>query len=66
MWFGSNIQGMFSFGNKMQDTLFGDQVDEYKDGFAYKGEYDNALIKAIDERWKMSPEELDYQMSFGR
>ncbi|KMT03629.1 hypothetical protein BVRB_8g190420 [Beta vulgaris subsp. vulgaris] len=52
----------------MRGALFGDQVEGYKEAFVYKGEYEiaNALIKPVEEQFKSSSSELDYQMSFGR
>ncbi|KMT19242.1 hypothetical protein BVRB_1g014240 [Beta vulgaris subsp. vulgaris] len=48
--------------------FFGDQVEGYKEAFVYKGEYEiaNAPIKPVEEQFKSSSSELDYQMSFGR
>ncbi|XP_057248629.1 uncharacterized protein LOC109135740 isoform X2 [Beta vulgaris subsp. vulgaris] len=56
-------------GNRMRGALFfGDQVEGYKEAFVYKGEYEiaNAPIKPVEEQFKSSSSELDYQMSFGR
>ncbi|XP_057249654.1 uncharacterized protein LOC104892916 isoform X2 [Beta vulgaris subsp. vulgaris] len=52
----------------MRGALFGDQVEGYKEAFVYKGEYEiaNAPIKPVEEQFKSSSSELDYQMSFGR
>ncbi|KAK9734143.1 hypothetical protein RND81_04G117900 [Saponaria officinalis] len=52
----------------MRGALFGYQVDGYKDAFVYNGVYEiaNAPIKACDPQWKLSPTDMDYQMTFGR
>ncbi|KAK9715198.1 hypothetical protein RND81_06G149100 [Saponaria officinalis] len=55
-------------GNKMRGALFGDQVEGYKEAFVYNGVYEiaNAPIKPCVEQWKSNPDELNYQMTFGR
>ncbi|KAK9664379.1 hypothetical protein RND81_14G037400 [Saponaria officinalis] len=52
----------------MRGALFGDQVDGYKDAFVYNGVYEiaNTPINACDPQWKLSPNDMDYQMTFGR
>ncbi|KAL9232389.1 hypothetical protein vseg_007504 [Gypsophila vaccaria] len=54
-------------GNRMKGALFGDQIEVYKDAIIYNGVYEvaNAPIKKCDAQWKNSPDDLDYQMSFG-
>ncbi|KAK9666367.1 hypothetical protein RND81_14G180100 [Saponaria officinalis] len=52
----------------MRGALFGDQVEGYKEAFVYNGVYEiaNAPIKPCAEQWKSNPDELNYQMTFGR
>ncbi|XP_074296490.1 replication protein A 70 kDa DNA-binding subunit B-like [Silene latifolia] len=55
-------------GNKMKGTLFGDQVEGFKDALVYNGMYEisNAPISAYAEKWRNNPSDLNYQMGFGR
>ncbi|KAK9699850.1 hypothetical protein RND81_08G199300 [Saponaria officinalis] len=55
-------------GNRMRGALFGDQVEGYKDAFVYNGVYEiaNAPIKPCEAQWKSNPNDMDFQMTFGR
>ncbi|KAK9698157.1 hypothetical protein RND81_08G085800 [Saponaria officinalis] len=52
----------------MRGALFGDQVEGYKDVFVYNGVYEiaNAPIKPCEAQWKSIPNDMDFQMTFGR
>ena len=52
----------------MRGTLFGDQVESYKEALVYNGVYEisNAPIKPVDTRYRTAPGLLEYEMGFGR
>lgn len=47
--------------------MFGDQIAGYKEILEYNGEYviTDALITPMDQRYKGTPDEMDFQMMFG-
>jgi hypothetical protein len=52
----------------MRGTLFGEQIESYKEAFVYNGVYEisNAPIKPIDDRYRPPTGMLEYEMGFGR
>ncbi|XP_056689474.1 uncharacterized protein [Spinacia oleracea] len=54
--------------NKMRRELFGDQIEEFKEAFMHKGEYEieDAPIRNTHPQWKKTEDKLNFQMTFGR
>uniref|UniRef100_A0A803MJ67 Uncharacterized protein n=1 Tax=Chenopodium quinoa TaxID=63459 RepID=A0A803MJ67_CHEQI len=53
--------------NRMKMTLFGDQIDAYKDVILFRGNYEiaKALIRPLDAQYRARETDLPFQMTIG-